>query len=597
MSPGPDTMIQSAMDRRNLPALFALLPFLRDLDADYLVRISGDIEWFSIPAGQFLYQAGQPVDGLYVVINGAVTTFDVDADGTRRLGPPVQARELFGELELVTGGPRSTAVVALRDTEVARLPQATFEDIVRDYPSALRSLARVLAQRLDSLHRDRSIARAAKRIFAVVPHDRHVDAPGFAADLGNQLRSFGRTEVIAADRGQDQTSHWFHRVETANEYVVYVTDATHSNWTKLCLRHAQAILLLADARGMPRPWAALDADPGRGDPAPPADLVLLQRGPSPTASVRRWLASHAFHRHHLVRGPADLARVARLLSGRANGVVLSGGGARGFAHIGVLRALQEARWPIDAIGGTSIGAIIGAGWAMGWDYRELSERIRRTFVDTNPLSDYTIPLVSLLSGRKVGRLLRQEFTDVDIADLALPFFCVSANLTTGQAAVHRDGPLWLWLRASIAIPGVLPPVFSGHEVYVDGGTINNLPIDVMREKLDGSVIGVDVGAYRGFDTNVEATEMPPWWHLSRWLQRDRYGMNIMKILLRAGMINSASMAATQRRLADTYIAPPLDAVDLLDWQAFSRVVEIGYRHACEALGRGARPGASTDAAR
>jgi NTE family protein len=118
------------------------------------------------------------------------------------------------------------------------------------------------------------------------------------------------------------------------------------------------------------------------------------------------------------------------------------------------------------------------------------ERIRRSFVDTNPTSDYTFPLVSLVSGRKVGRLLRREFGAACIEDSRLPFFCVSTNLTRGQAAVHRQGELWLWLRASVAIPGVLPPVIADNQVYVDGATINNLPVDVMREFVDATRLAV-----------------------------------------------------------------------------------------------------------
>ena len=205
----------------------------------------------------------------------------------------------------------------------------------------------------------------------------------------------------------------------------------------------------------------------------------------------RWQASLPGIRHHHVRGSADFERVVRLLTGRAVGLVLSGGGARGFAHLGVVRALREHGVPIDLVGGTSMGGILAAGVAKDWDDAELVERFRRCFVDTNPLSDFTLPVVSLVSGRKVGMLLRRELGDLDIEDLPLPFFCVSSNLTTGRIAVHQRGPLWRWLRASVAIPGVLPPVFQGGEVFVDGGSMNNLPVDVMRASGRGAVIGVD----------------------------------------------------------------------------------------------------------
>jgi NTE family protein len=277
-----------------------------------------------------------------------------------------------------------------------------------------------------------------------------------------------------------------------------------------------------------------------------------------------------------------MARLTRLLAGRSLAVVLSGGGARGFVHLGALKALEAAHLPVDAIGATSIGAIIGAGWATGWGYEELVEHTRRSFVDRNPLGDYTLPWVSLVAGRRVGRLLRGEFGEMHIEDLPLPFFCVSANLSTGQAAVHRRGKLWLWLRASVAIPGVLPPVFTQKQVHVDGATLNNLPVDIMRESHEGAIVAVDAGADHMLDTHVEMTEVPPAWRLLPWLTQ-RPGINILQILFRCGMINSASAANARRELADLALRPPLGGIDLLDWKAFERVIEIGYRSMSEAL--------------
>ena len=275
-----------------------------------------------------------------------------------------------------------------------------------------------------------------------------------------------------------------------------------------------------------------------------------------------------------------------MLTGRAVGLVLSGGGARGFAHLGVVRALREHGVPIDIVGGSSMGAILAAGVAADWDDAELRLRFKRSFVDTNPLSDFTLPLVSLVSGRKVGMLLRQELGDIDIADLPLPFFCVSSNLTTGRIAVHQEGPLWRWLRASVAIPGVLPPVFQGGEVFVDGGAMNNLPVDVMRAKGRGPVIGVDCGTDRAFTADVEATETPSVWSLFGG-RGPRRRPNILQILWRAGMVNSTTATLERRLQSDLLITPALESVELLDWKGFERAVEIGYRDACRRLEAGA----------
>ena len=210
-------------------------------------------------------------------------------------------------------------------------------------------------------------------------------------------------------------------------------------------------------------------------------------------------------------------------------------------------------------------------------------RYRRSFVDTNPVNDYTFPLVALTRGRKVSRLLQREYGDVLIEDLPLPFFCVSANLTTGRALQHRAGPLAHALRASVAIPGVMPPVFHRDEVLIDGAAINNLPVDLMRGHAPGLVIGSDVGAERSFAANCGAADEPPLWKFFARGRRGKRRINIFQILMHAGMINNASSAAAQRELADVLLKPPLANVDLLNWQAFDRAIQAGYDYARLAL--------------
>jgi NTE family protein len=583
MSPGADTIIQGALDRRNLPALFAALPLLRDLDPQQLRDLSSEIEWFSLPGGATLYEAGQAADGLYAVVNGALGIYLSRTSGGVQYAGQVCGGETVGELEVISDQPRTATVIALRDTEVARLSNKSFELLLEKNPQSMRQIARIMAQRLDALQRTGRQSRALPKTFAIVPIGPQVDATEFAAQLVQSLRTLGRAELVLYERAHEQTSHWFHRLERANEFVVYVTDVRPSNWTKLCLRQADSLLLLARLGDDLGSWSALSGSHEHAQTPQSSEMVLLHRGPGAAARCGEWLDQRSCRRHHLVREPADVARVARLISGRGIGLVLSGGGARGFAHIGVLRALREAGMPVDAVGGASIGAIVGAGWAAGWDYQEMTQRLRRAFVDTNPLSDYTLPFVSLVSGRKVSRLLRQEFGEVDIEDLRLPFYCVSANLTSGQVSVHRRGQLWYWLRASAAIPGVLPPVCRAQQVYVDGATINSLPVDVMQDVMTGTIIGVDVGNDQGFSSQVDSMDVPAAWNAPAWLKGRGSRIGIMKLLLRAGMVNSTATSVGQRQQTDLLLQPPLASIDLLDWRAFDRVVEIGYRHAIESI--------------
>jgi len=560
-------------------ALLESSPIFRGLDRPTLSAISVELESLSLPGGATLFEAGEPSDAMYLLIAGCLGAYSA-GDAPRLLGR-ITAGETVGEMGLVSGHPRSATVRALRDSELARLPRESFDRVILQHPAAMLRVAQLLVERLETA--ERGTGRVSTRTFTLLPQSIEVDVGGFASELVAALGRHGRAELVWSVRGADHTSAWFHRVESENDYVVYVADPEPTTWSKLCVRQADSVLFVARAEAPARPWPHAAAEPGQSSVNARAELVLLHDERIEPGAAARWCRELPGAPHHHVRGAEDVARVARLLTGKAVGLVLSGGGARGFAHIGVVRALREAGVTVDLVGGTSMGAIMGAGVAAGWSTAEMVERFHRAFVATNPLSDYTLPIVSLVAGRKVTRLLRQEFGEGAIEDLPLPFYAVSANLTTGRGSVHRSGDLWRWLRASVAIPGVLPPVFHQGEVHVDGGAINNMPVDVMRASHAGVVIGVDVGSDTTFTSDIQDVDLPPLWKLLGWFRRHKQRPTILQILWRAGMVNSDAATAAGRRLSDLLLQPPLADVDLLNWHAFPRAIEAGYRHATERL--------------
>lgn len=527
---------------------------LAAVDAPTIAALAACAVQFSLPAGTLLFESGAPCEGVYLLNSGRLA---VSLPGAGGLVAEIERGELVGESGWLLNEPRAASVVALRDSELILIPNAGMDAATRQSTALSLALARLATRRLRRSNRqDRSLKRA--RVFVVVPNNEEIDLAELASGLVTELGRDGSAELVWDVRASRQSLAWFNRIEELNDYVVYVADPAESGWTRQCCRQADVILLAARARAATRPWspAVSAAAVGRGARI---ELALLHDGDFAAGAAGRWLAASPTTSHHHLVDSADLGRLARLLTRRGVGLVLSGGGARGFAHLGVIRALREAHVPIDFVGGASIGAIIAAGVAMGWSDEEMRSRYRRGFVDSNPVNDYTFPLVALTRGRKVSQLLRREYGDVLIEDLRRPFFCVSCNLTNGRAFEHRRGPLALALRASVAIPGVMPPVVCGNDVLVDGAAVNNLPIDVMQRHAPGLVIGSDVGAER---------HHAPAQHL-----------NIVRILMQAGMVNSGASAATHRSLADVLLRPPLDNVDLLDWQAFDRAIDAGYVHA------------------
>jgi NTE family protein len=553
-------------------------PLFEGMDAATRAVFLRELEWFTLPGGVTLFEEHEPSDAFYIVIAGCLGVIGRTSAGSDQLIARVGSGETIGELGLLGDRPRVMTVVALRDTSLLRVTRRAFETISARDPRAMLQLIVQFFAWLGWPRRARTDLPAPKTI-ALIPLDATVRIGDFAHSLSRQLIAQGFTAKIA-DTGIVETEPSFAALEAAHSLVIYQGEALDSNWTQLCLRRADRILLVGDPTQPPPhdPLPFLDAS--RHPQWRALDLVLLQpaKRVSPIAAAP-WLTAYpvGFHCHISMENEPDLARLTRYITGRAVGLVLSGGGARAYGHIGVIRALREARIPLDLLGGTSMGAIVASGVATGWDDGEMCARIRQAFVDSNPLNDYALPLVALTRGRKVTRLLREHFRDHEMEDLWRPCFVVSSNLTTGASELHRHGPVWWALRASVAIPGLLPPLMRCGEVLVDGAVMNNLPADVMCAMGRGPVIGVDVTRYqtlRGGDGS------PTGKSLRRLLHGDEnQSPGIVSLLLRSATVGSDAETKLSRAHTDLLFEPPLPDVAIRDWKAFDRAVEAGYRYA------------------
>jgi NTE family protein len=492
--------------------------------------------------------------------------------------------ETIGEMALISNAPRSATAVALRDSVLLKLTRAAFDHLIERWPPAMLYLARLLADRLRDATHGGAVSYA-PTTFAILPVTEGVSTQAFGDALYREMRErygAGVARVDAQPTGADEG--WFHQFEAAHSRVLYVSPQPSGPWTERCIRHADHLIFVAKPGEplvpLPKSLACAASSWRR------ADLVLLQEAdadpPKPAHASLDALAIDLrlqAREGHL----RDLQRIARTVSGQAVGVVFAGGGARGFAHLGVIQALREHGLPIDLVGGTSMGSIIAASVALDGDFERMKETIAASFVVDPPLSDYTLPLVALVRGRKVDERLIRSFGDYGIDDLWLPFFCVSSNLTTGSAHVHRRGPLWRALRASIAIPGLLPPMVEPEGVLVDGAMMNNLPADVMAGFQRGPVLGIDVARDGAF--GAEETGAPSL--LRRVVGAPVDAPDIVSLLYRAATVSGDAQTARARSQASLIIHPPLETVPLRAWTSFEEVVEIGYRHARSCIEAGA----------
>ncbi len=553
-------------------------PLLADLGESALKRLLDQANWFGLPGGTLLPRDGENDHALFLVLTGALGVLALDAKGEQRQVAHVDAGQTVGEMSLISGEPHSAQLVALRHTELLRIGAHGFRQLIARHPRVMFNLTQIIVRRLQETTR-RPVDAARPRTFAIIPLQEGLEDEPIAQRLAAALVEMGSKAAVIDASAAEQSAEWFTSVEKANEVVFYRGQTPDSAWTNLCMRQADRIFLLARAdRPLPLRPLDLPAFKERTGGAPQLLLVHPQGG-GRSVPEHFALRSGLFESHHHVRAglAGDIKRLARFIAGRAVGLVLAGGGARGFAHIGIVKALMEARVPFDHLGGTSMGAIIAAGIASEWSLEELTDRMRAAFVATNPLSDFTLPLIALVRGRKVSNLLREHYGDVCIEELPKPFFCVSSDLTTGRIHVHRDGTLWRALRASVALPGILPPVIHHGHLLVDGGVMNNLPVDVMAKQGHGPIIASDVTGELDLHSSDERYgERSIWWLMA---QRMRGSPSIVSILMRSGTVGSEAQRRLVREQADYLFEPPLEDVGLRDWKSFDRAIAEGYAHA------------------
>ncbi len=553
-------------------------PLLADVGEAALKRLLSEANWFSLPGGMLLDRQGENQDALFLVITGCLGVFYAGGDGSKRLVAHVPAGETVGEMSLISGEPHSAQIVALRDTELLRVSRDGFETLIARHPRVMLNLMRILVRRLSDTTRH-AVDDSRPKTFALIPlQDGLADEP-IADRLAAALREMGSRVAVLDSRQADLSTEALNNLEAAHDFVFYRGDSPDSAWTHLCLRQADRVFLLARAE-RPLPLKPLDLPAFKERSAGLPQLLLLHpEGRAQGLPEHFALRSGVFESHHHIRNgrPEDIRRLARFIAGRAVGLVLAGGGARGFAHIGVAKALVEAGVPFDHFGGTSIGAIIAAGLALEWSIDELIARMREAFVETNPLSDFTLPLIALVRGKKVSELLREHFGQVRIEEMPKPFFCVSSDLTIGRIHVHREGLLWRALRASVSLPGILPPVTHHGHLLVDGGVMNNLPVDIIAQQAQGPIIASDVTGELDLRASDDRYgERPIWWLI--W-QRMRGTPSIVSILMRSGTVGSEAQRRLVRERADFLFEPPLEDVGLRDWKKFDRAIAEGYAHA------------------
>ena len=558
------------------------------LSPEALEALSAAAETKRIKGGDVLVRYGEEADALYLVSAGR---FNVQLpDG--RIVAEVEAGEPVGELAFFSGGTRTADVRATRDSEVYSLARDDYEKVAAQYPELISTILATVAKRLAATTgAAKSLEAKPGRVLALLPSGDAQLPDGFAEKLTKSLRKYDEPRLVRrADmpeglKPEDASfGSWIAELEHSAGRIILRASREDDGWNRAIARNSDDVLLVAPLYDRRPELSELET----------YALPLFQKGnrqlmlwrPQEAKGIEgatRWLAHRDVKLHHHVPldSVAAFDRIARFLAGKANGVVLAGGGALGCAHLGVMQALLDSGIPIDYYGGTSVGAAAAGAMAKGLSAQETLTQMEEMFVKNKAMRRMTIPVHSLLDPRVFDAELKERYGTQDIADLPYNFFGVSTNLSTHGVHVHTRGPLWETVRASGSLPAILPPLITrAGDVLVDGGVLDNIPVGIMRELKAGPNVVValrtDVGARWDVEATYEDVRTPGKIARDILFRRkpERAFPSLIEITSRSMVVASEGSVEQNLAQADAMLVPPIPAdMQILDWHLGQQVAD------------------------
>lgn len=694
---------------------------LKSLMPELIKIIDFALEWCHIPAGGILASQGDWANGFHIVLSGrfrvvrnnqlkmqAANHCLVDDLNENKKSDKEDEYEVLGEYgpgqsigeaEVLTASRRTNLLIAVRDSETARIPRTLFEMLSLQNPSIMVKVSRIVANRVmesnsrevllhasvGSLIQHGSEINKDYKTITILPTVGGLPVKEFAEQLLHALKAIGR-DVIALDRTSTLThlgrhafderlshlklSGYFAYLEEKYETILYVCDTPlRSSWTSTCISQGDCILLLADAEDD-------ECATNIGDyerllvklrTTARTDLCLLHAEKSVmpgSTSIwlknRMWIQDHhhiqmAISRDTLVKRhnekkknilfdlalklsskanpniklklenvtsramasliklnervnkrpdtlpvahKNDFMRLARILSNEAVGLVLGGGGSRGISHVGVVTALEKHGIPVDIIGGTSIGSFVGGLYAKENNIvsiygmtKKFSSRVGSIWRN---IFDLTYPVTSYITGYEFNRGIWKVFGYSEIEDFWIKYFCNSTNITNSNMEIHESGYAWRFIRASMSLAGLLPPIAFNGCMLLDGGYLDNLPVSEMKNRGAKYIIAVDVGSVDDRTPMTYGDTLSGFWVLFNRINpfsKHPNVPNMMDIQLRLAYVASVyALEVAKKTPGVIYLRPPIDDYATLDFLKFDEIYNVGLAYADQVLTKWQRKG-------
>ena len=575
-------------------------------------RLYAECHLQTMTRGDVLFKAGDAPAALYIVTSGRYRTSRPQDPGKFELGPG----HVLGETAFLTRQPYDATVTAVRTSIVLKLEWESFKSLAEGAPEVWEAtiLGLLRAEGRPPASPRAPIGRA--RSLAICPAGSEPIPPTFVDRLSQAIEQRAECQFLSSEGlGQDlpggialddpQVIHWLKEQEAKFDVIVLLADPEPTPWTEKALTEADEICLIAShdggRLGSPVPLGAVEelAFEIRGPDACRLALFHDPRREAPIAGTRRWLQYRPVRSHHHLRPnqPADFDRLARFLLGQSTGYFASAPGVFGAVTLGIFKAVQASGFEPDCFGGTGAGAAMAACLALGMDPDDIDQLVTEIMVERRALRRRNWPVFGLYDQRAFDRLILRHFPDTDLADLPVPFYAASANLSTGAPHVHHGGNLQVAIRANWPFPGLLPPFIDEEgQMLADGSILNPPPLEPMH-RINGGPNVIARAAVPPFGKSpVRYRDLPTWQRQAeRWLpwRRGTAGSGLPSF--ESFLVMTSQGAGTPENgwlgPLDMLLAAPVPAhMDVLAWSDHSRLKDMSYQWALRELERRASTG-------
>ncbi len=502
-----------------------------------------------------LFKQGDPTVSVYITITGSFSVL-INDDTSQTSIADIGVGELIGEMGTITGLSRSATVIANRKSKVLELNLKDIKNSAEDNSEFMLLLARVAIARLLHSQNGKTVEHLPSVYCLLGP-----DAKDITSIISGYMKKYGSIDIFSEKQLEKKTIIDREISQEKSDFTIYFSENVSDQPTetiKWMIQNSDRSILIFNGEEKKEQqelkFNKLKNYLGN------YDAIIQWPNSKIIPSVTGWLLdSLNINNHYHYIDSSDLRRISRILTGNGIALVLSGGGARGMAHMGFYKYALEHKFEFDLVVGTSSGSLVGAGIALGWSFDEIVQNMSM-MAKINPLFNLHIPKTSIFKDKALRQTSAKWFSDLNIEDTRIPYRNISVDVEHSKESVNSRGRIEESVRASGALPGIFPPVKMGDTLHVDGGVMNNLPTDQTKGLGISKIIGIDIGANASPESSGQEQKEP----------------SLFSLITLVATLGDSAGADLHRKQCDVLLLPEVSEIKIFDFKLYEKAISIGY---------------------